>query len=413
VTTTFQEIVTMSTPHSTPPGGRAKPAKPSPDFPLFPHAAGVWAKKIRGRLHYFGPWDDPDGALAKYNEQKDDLHAGREPRPSAGDLTVKEAVNDFLNAKKDLVAAGELTQRTLDDYEEVCVLLAKHVGKGRAVADLRPGDFAAFRTKLAKRWGPHRLAKTVQIVRCLFKHAYDSGSILAPVRFGPGFARPTKKVLRLHRAKQPPKLFTAEELRKLLAAAGPQLKAMMLLGINCGFGNADVGLLPLTALDLDGGWVNYPRPKTGVGRRCPLWPETVRAIREALAGRPRPKKAEHAGLVFLTYKGGCWHTGKGSDNPLSHEVWKLLKGLGINGRKGLNFYALRHTFRTLADEVRDQPSADYIMGHEPQTMAVVYREKISDNRLQAVTDHIRAWLFPRQGPAATATEVVTEPPHGG
>src|SRR5262245_57089355 len=51
-----------------------------PDFPLHAHATGRWAKKVRGRRHYFGPWADPDGALAKYLAEKADRHAGRTPR---------------------------------------------------------------------------------------------------------------------------------------------------------------------------------------------------------------------------------------------------------------------------------------------------------------------------------------------
>ena len=72
---------------------------------------------------------------------------------------------------------------------------------------------------------------------------------------------------------------------------------------------------------------------------------------------------------------------------------KLLRKLGIKGRTGLGFYTLRHVFRTIADEAKDQPAADHIMGHESSHMSSHYRERISDERLKAVSDHVRAWLF--------------------
>src|SRR5262249_9406124 len=107
----------MSEVNSTPAAAQSKPAKPYPEFPLFPHATGRWAKKIRGKMHYFGPWSDPDAALAKYLEQKDALHAGRKPRADLEALTVKEAANAFLNAKQALVDAGELSPRTWAGYK--------------------------------------------------------------------------------------------------------------------------------------------------------------------------------------------------------------------------------------------------------------------------------------------------------
>jgi integrase len=388
----------MSKSHSTtlPSAGKAakpsKPDKPYPEFPLTPHPAGHWCKKIRGKLHYFGPWDDPEGALKKYEEQKDALHAGRKPRLDALDVTVKRAVNAFLNQKLALKNAGELTQRTWAEYKEVCDMLMARLGSSRLVADLGPDDFAALRNKMAKRWGPIRLGNTIQRVRSVFKHAFEAGLIEHPVCFGPGFNRPSMKVLRMHRAKQGPKLFTADEVHRLISAADTQLKAMLLLGINCGFGIADCGRLPLAALDLDAGWVDFPRPKTGIPRRCSLWPETVQAVKAALASRRQPKHQEHAGLAFLTAQGLPWAKDDAS-SPCVFKVSNLLKKLHINGRKGLGFYTLRHTFRTIADEAKDQPAADFIMGHVRDDMASVYRERIADERLRAVADHVRAWLY--------------------
>jgi integrase len=98
-----------------------------------------------------------------------------------------------------------------------------------------------------------------------------------------------------------------------------------------GFGNADCATLPLSAVDLQAGVIDFPRPKTGIPRRCPLWPETMAALKEALPRRPTPKKDEHAGPVVITKYGDTW--GKDtSETPISREVSKLLKRLGINGR---------------------------------------------------------------------------------
>jgi integrase len=209
-------------------------------------------------------------------------------------------------------------------------------------------------------------------------------------------------------------MFEAAELRSILKAAGVQLRAMILLGINCGFGNSDVGKLALGALDLESGWVNFPRPKTAIARRCSLWPETVKALRASIAARPEPKLQAGAGLVFITRLGGLWAkdaewperrsqsdseseeaSPKGSllrDTPLSKEMAKLLTELKLH-RPRLNFYALRHTFETIGGDAKDQVAVDHIMGHARNDMASEYRERVFDERLKAVTDHVRRWLF--------------------
>ncbi len=380
----------MTKPHSTAPSTPSKPAKPHPEFPLFAHATGRWAKKIRGKLVYFGKWDDPDGALEKYLREKDSLHAGLTPADTSESLTLFQLCGRFLTTKKRMMETDELSRRSFDDYAATCKLVLKAFGKNRPVAGLRPPDFERLRATMAKTWGPVRLGNEINRVRIIFSYGYKSGLLERPMIFGEGFKRPSKKTLRKHRAAQGLRMFEAAEIRQMLAVATQPLRTMILLGINCGFGNSDVGTLPLSALDLDGGWVNYARPKTGIGRRCPLWPETVAAIREWLALRPEATKPEHAGLVFLTARGDTWDKDN-SDRTLSKETAKLLKKLDINGHR--NFYTLRHTTQTVGDEPKDFLAVRSIMGHAGNDIADAYRERVSDERLKAVTDHVRRWVF--------------------
>src|SRR5262249_7045853 len=161
-------------------------------------------------------------------------------------------------------------------------------------------------------------------VRTVFKYALGQGLIERPVRYGDEFKKPSKMVLRKHRAGNGRRIFEANELLALIEVAGVPLKAMILLGINAAFGNADCGHLSKSAVDLEGGWIAFPRPKTGIERRCPLWPETVEALKSALADRPTPKDGANSDLVFLTKCRRPWSTG-GTSGAVTHETTKLMK----------------------------------------------------------------------------------------
>ena len=403
-------------------------AKPYPDFPLTAHPTGRWCKKVRGRLIFFGKIDNPQAALDKWLKEKDELLAGKIPREQRAEgTTLRDVANAYLRQQQTLLDTGELSTRTFADNYRTCASLIEHFGKQRLLDDLRQEDFAAYRVHLAQRLGPVALGNSIQKTRSVFKFALETGMLKTPILFGPGFKRPSKKTLRLDRAKKGPKFFTVEELHKLLTVAGIQLKAMILLASNAGLGNSDLANIPISAVNLQTGWGDFSRPKTGIVRRFPLWPETIAALRDVLAKRKAPKDEADAGLLFITKYGGRWaktifepspiaEPGAdelatkyriNNDNAIGKEFAKLLVEAKIERRKGRSFYALRHVFETVAGESRDQVAVDHIMGHARDDMASVYRERISDERLQAVAEHVRHWLF-KSPPGVNKAEAMAE-----
>jgi len=379
-------------------GKPKKPNKPHPDFPLTPHPSGRWCKKVRGKLHYFGKWTDDragEKALAAWLDQKDDLLAGRVPRAkriaNGETVMLEEVVGRFLDAKAIRRDAGNLSPYTWQAYHSICRELVKAFSNERLVTDILPEDFDELYAAWSKRWGAARMEAEVRRAKTVFHFA--ERLIKKPIDFGETFAAPTRKAMRQERHARGPKMFEADELRRMIDGATQPLKAMLLLAINAGFGNNDVALLPLSAIDLAAGWINFPRPKTGIMRRVPLWKETVAALREWLAIRPTPASDGVAGLVFVTVRGDGWGTNI-KDRPITHACRKLLDKLKINGSR--NFYGIRHTFETIAGESIDQVAVNAIMGHDDGSMANTYRERISDDRLKATVNHVRKWLHAKE-----------------
>jgi len=388
------------------------PGKPYKSFPLTPHRNGQFVKKIRGKLFYFGPVADPEAALQRYHEHCKSLHAGTLASvPKDGRLTVGDLSNRFLAAAEQRRDNGDLAPRTFVDYFRDCERLVAFFGRERVVESLGKDDFKGFKAFLQKKVKPSTLMGRIGVTRSIFKFAFDEELIDTMVRFGRDFQRPDRRTLRLARARSGRRHLYANEIRQILSACPAQLRAMVLLGVNCGFGNKDCAELRPTHIDLEHGWVYFPRVKTGIERRCPLWPETVEAIRAVLADRRLRAVRRHTeaeGLLFVTARGRKFVRGEASTSTdgkprlVEHDAIattfkRIMNKQGIV-LSGVGFYGLRHTLETIGAETGNQVAVDHIMGHAPPSndMGDAYRGGVADAALRQVTDHVRTWLF---GPA--------------
>lgn len=312
-------------------------------------------------------------------------------------ITIGEACEQFINSKRHSLASRDICRRTFERYVQVCNRIAGVLGEASPIAEVKQVDFLRLRAAIAAhRHTPSSLAPDIQCVRTFFKFACDpEGPYGKPISFDAVLRRPSAKLFRRARRERGSMMFEAEEIRRLLDVARPAMRAMILLGVNCGFGNSDCGRLPFSALDLDGGWVNSPRPKTEVERRCPLWPETVEAIRRAIKTRPVPKVEGIQELIFVSKLGRRWCDGEGF-SPLNRCFSRLMRRAELSVKKFRSFYGLRQTFETIGGDTGFQAAVNYIMGHAPNSgdMAALYRQRFEDHRLISVTDHVRNWLCP-------------------
>jgi integrase len=389
---------------------KPSPGKPYKSFPLTPHRNGQFCKKIRGQIFYFGSVSDPEAALRRYHEHSAGLHSGQitEVKRGEDEFTIRDLANRFLEAAEARKEAGELNARTFADYFRDCQRLIKFFGRNRTVESITRDDIKKLRAFLARGVNPQTLNGRVGVTRSIFRFAYDEELIEKPIRFGKDLKRPDKRVMRRSRAEAGRKHFLAAEIRGILDAAPLQLKAMILLGINCGLGNKDVAELPANCIDLEHGWIDYPRPKTGVRRRCPLWPETIKAIKAVTdrAGETQKgRRPEATGLLFVTRKGFPFVrsepkvSASGQPYVVEHDaIATTLKRILERKRiaiPGLGFYGLRRSFETIGGETGNQVAVDHIMGHVPAAndMAAVYRQHVAESALRLVTDHVRHWLF--------------------
>ena len=362
-------------------------------FPLFIHKGrGYWCKTVLGKHHYFGKVaNDPQGkeALKRWLREKDWLLAGLEPpvNDGSGVVTVKSLCNAFMESKEAALNAGDLAQRTYDELFETCKFFMSSVPAVTPAKVVGPVHFAKVLAAIHRKCkSPNTRGKFVGQIKSIFKHAMDSDLIDGLPNFGKSFAKPKQKAYRKHANAKGDQTFSSEQIVALLGCADVNLRAMILLGINAGFLNTELAEMPRSVIK--GDFLEWPRAKTDTFRRVKLWPETKAAIEAATSAGPTD-----GDMVFYRSRNKDFSDTQRNGRHVGRLFEKALAAANIECH---SFRDFRYTFQTIAEEAPnlDPPAIRLIMGHSDSSndMASRYRQRISDERLSAITDHVRKWL---------------------
>ena len=412
-----------------------KPSKPYQDFPLYPHNLGYWSVKIDGKTRHFGRWGRMkkgvvipiDGskypgsqeALANYKAQIDDIQSGfdlgrsvvrtKAQRDAANNpVAIKDLCQKYLDEQYVRLQTGKISLRSFSEMQSYCQKMVVLLGRSRSISGLQQSDFTNVVKELSRQGlSPITSYNVIRSIKAVFTFAKKEGWIADVPAYGHRFVKPSEKEIAEYREEnqQAERYFTAVDIRRLLqSATSSQMRAMILLGINCGFGPKDCAELELSHIDFENSEISYRRKKTMVPRICPIWPETAEAIKASLNERVEPANKRDKGLVFLTRYGNRWVenipvldadgtvVSSKAKNALTQAFKKLLGSLDIGG-KGVGMYALRHTFETVARGAADESASDRIMGHKENHIRGNYTHGFPRERLIKVSNHVRSWLF--------------------
>jgi integrase len=313
-----------------------------------------------GKRVYLGA--NREDALGKYHRMALGMGDPQRPPVTSGAISGKELANRFLETQQ---ANWRNPVDTLRGYRDWLGRFLKDHPRLKA-GDFTVEMFAAWKLSLKRRgYSAQSINHYLSAVRALFAFAEDVDIIEHPPKL-----RRVKNDRKHGLARGSKKLYTEKQLGRLLAGADIQMRLMVLLGINCGFGPKDIHDLEWT--DFCAGRATLPRSKTGVCQTFALWPETLQAIdglrlhRDELIARmaKRSWSRSDGGRLFITKFWRPW-----SKDAVAGQFRKLCAKAGV---PCYGFYRLRHCASTAISLVANPHVQRRFMRHSQLQQQVTY-----------------------------------------
>ena len=205
-----------------------------------------------GKRNYLGP--DKDKALQRYHQLGLGFEPAQEELAPPIRVTAKDLANRFLVAQQ---ANWRNPKTTLKCYKDWLGHFIQDHPRLKA-ADVTVEKFAIWKLSLKKRnYSPESINHYLGAVRAMFTFAEATGII----KQAPKLKRVKNETRPRAGSTEKPR-YTLEHLNKLLEKADSQLKVMVTLALDCGFGPKDIR--DLTWDHINGERVTLPRSKTGI-----------------------------------------------------------------------------------------------------------------------------------------------------
>ncbi len=362
----------------------------SDKFPLTLHTTGQYCKKIKGKMHYFGK--DKKQALERYLEQAAFLHNGKAKmfKTTNGNMTLRSLCSIYLQHQQAKANSAEIAFRHYADQISCLKKFMSFIGQHRKINEISTLDLQNYKRKLKRACNSaHRMNLHISIMKTMF-HWAKKNDILDYI---PNIDT-VSSVKIIHKQRH---VFTSEEIRRLFDLADIHMKAMIWLGLNCGFGCTDCAELKWSDLDLANSRVKLARGKTGVSRDLPLWPETIQSLGKIpKSGRLVFHTLNDKPLIRTTYHTNKDGSSKYSNiNLITSRFCKLVKKADIRAPKGTGFYTLRRTAATIAARSGDPFAVQRLLGHANLKMATIYVQDVS-KQTDRVIENSRKYVIQKK-----------------